>query len=212
MSALVFQVCAVCAVRCGVCCALCCAVCCVLCAVLCCAVLCCAALGLVLGVGGAAKQMLAPSHLVAASPFGCCPPAKQHPTQTIHPSKPTHPQEKSDVEPSLPPALAQARTDLTALVAQLAEAQAARGLAISAEDYTRAVLHPGLMEVRVLCCTVLCCAMLSGLVSAPHCYASGLWASHFLSPLSRPQPHTSTTSHRHQPPLTTNPNQPKLPQ
>jgi antiviral helicase SKI2 len=62
------------------------------------------------------------------------------------------PKEKSDVEPTLPPALAAARADLTALVAQLAEAQAARGLQISGEEYARAVLHPGLMEVGAVGC------------------------------------------------------------
>ncbi|KAI8471724.1 MAG: NUC185 domain-containing protein [Monoraphidium minutum] len=56
-------------------------------------------------------------------------------------------QERSDVEPALPPALAQARQDLTALVHQLAEAQSERGLAVAPEEYARVVLHPGLMEV-----------------------------------------------------------------
>ncbi|GBF97557.1 hypothetical protein Rsub_10158 [Raphidocelis subcapitata] len=56
-------------------------------------------------------------------------------------------QEKSDVEPSLPPALAAARADLEALVRSLADAQAARGLPVAADEYLRAVVHPGLMEV-----------------------------------------------------------------
>lgn len=56
-------------------------------------------------------------------------------------------QEKSDVEPTLPPALARARADLTALVVDLADAQAARGLPIAADEYARQVLHCGLMEV-----------------------------------------------------------------
>jgi antiviral helicase SKI2 len=56
-------------------------------------------------------------------------------------------QEKSDVEPTLPPALAAARADLEALVEDLTDAQAARGLPIAANEYKRLVLHPGLMEV-----------------------------------------------------------------
>lgn len=56
-------------------------------------------------------------------------------------------QERSDVEPTLPPGLAQARKDLADLVTQLADAQTARGLPIAADEYARMVLHPGLMEV-----------------------------------------------------------------
>lgn len=57
-------------------------------------------------------------------------------------------QEKSDVEPELPPALASARGQLVGLAGELARLQAAAGLPIAEEEYLREVLHPGLMQVR----------------------------------------------------------------
>jgi antiviral helicase SKI2 len=59
-------------------------------------------------------------------------------------------QEKSDVDPELPPRLSEGWGGLQALAVELAELQAAAGLPISAEEYCREVLHPGLMQVRVL--------------------------------------------------------------
>jgi antiviral helicase SKI2 len=59
------------------------------------------------------------------------------------------PQEKSDVEPELPPALASARGSLYELAGELARLQAAAGLPIAEEEYLREVLHPGLMQVRL---------------------------------------------------------------
>jgi hypothetical protein len=56
-------------------------------------------------------------------------------------------QEKSDVEPELPDALATAREQLVNLACELAQLQAAAGLPVSEEDYLREVLHPGLMQV-----------------------------------------------------------------
>ncbi|WIA30222.1 hypothetical protein OEZ86_000313 [Tetradesmus obliquus] len=56
-------------------------------------------------------------------------------------------QEKSDVEPELPPALASARGQLVGLAGELARLQAAAGLPIAEEEYLREVLHPGLMQV-----------------------------------------------------------------
>lgn len=57
-------------------------------------------------------------------------------------------QEKSDVEPELPEALALARGQLTSLACELAGLQAAAGLPVNEEEYLREVLHPGLMQVR----------------------------------------------------------------
>lgn len=59
-------------------------------------------------------------------------------------------QEKSDVEPDLPPALSAARTALYNLAGELAELQGAAGLLVSAEEYIKEVLHPGLMQVNGL--------------------------------------------------------------
>eukprot|EP00878_Enallax_costatus_P043712 GHUV01051771.1.p1 GENE.GHUV01051771.1~~GHUV01051771.1.p1 ORF type:complete len:293 (+),score=101.80 GHUV01051771.1:673-1551(+) len=56
-------------------------------------------------------------------------------------------QEKSDVEPELPPALSSAARHLYSLAAELCELQASAGLPVSEEEYIREVLHPGLMQV-----------------------------------------------------------------
>jgi antiviral helicase SKI2 len=57
------------------------------------------------------------------------------------------PQEKSDVEPELPPRLAGASRALTDLARELGDLQVAAGLPLSVDDYLREVLHPGLMQV-----------------------------------------------------------------
>ncbi|PNW76952.1 hypothetical protein CHLRE_11g482483v5 [Chlamydomonas reinhardtii] len=56
-------------------------------------------------------------------------------------------QEKSEVEPVLPPALAAARQALVALTASTAAAQREEGLDISPTEHVAEVLHCGLMEV-----------------------------------------------------------------
>ncbi|KAG2427509.1 hypothetical protein HYH02_014555, partial [Chlamydomonas schloesseri] len=56
-------------------------------------------------------------------------------------------QEKSEVEPVLPPALAAARQALVALTASTAAVQREAGLDISPEEHVGEVLHCGLMEV-----------------------------------------------------------------
>ncbi|GFR45794.1 hypothetical protein Agub_g7248, partial [Astrephomene gubernaculifera] len=56
-------------------------------------------------------------------------------------------QEKSDVEPRLPPALAAARQQLYDLTAATAAVQRAAGLDVEPEQHCAEVLHCGLMEV-----------------------------------------------------------------
>ncbi|EFJ42164.1 hypothetical protein VOLCADRAFT_107417 [Volvox carteri f. nagariensis] len=56
-------------------------------------------------------------------------------------------QEKSEVEPRLPPSLASARDSLTALTASLAGIQREGGLDVVPEQHVAEVLHCGLMEV-----------------------------------------------------------------
>lgn len=56
-------------------------------------------------------------------------------------------QEKSDVQPELPPRLADGWGSLQALAVELAQLQGAAGLPLTPEDYCREVLHPGLMQV-----------------------------------------------------------------
>lgn len=64
---------------------------------------------------------------------------------TTPPSPP--PQEKSDVEPELPPRLREGWGSLQSLAVELAQLQGEHGLPITPEDYCREVLHPGLMQV-----------------------------------------------------------------
>ncbi|GAX76723.1 hypothetical protein CEUSTIGMA_g4170.t1 [Chlamydomonas eustigma] len=56
-------------------------------------------------------------------------------------------QEKSAVEPELPPALAAARDNLEALTKSTAEVQRSHGLQIDPQEYVRDALHCGLMQV-----------------------------------------------------------------
>lgn len=64
-------------------------------------------------------------------------------------------QEKSDVEPELPPRLSEGWSALQALAVELAELQGAVGLPLTPEEYCREVLHPGLMQVRLMYSDVL---------------------------------------------------------
>ncbi|GIM01345.1 hypothetical protein Vretimale_6108, partial [Volvox reticuliferus] len=61
-------------------------------------------------------------------------------------------QEKSEVEPRLPPALSAAREALVALTASTAALQRDAGLDIAPDQHCADVLHCGLMEVRLTDC------------------------------------------------------------
>jgi hypothetical protein len=65
----------------------------------------------------------------------------------LSPTLHTPPQEKSDVQPELPPRLSEGWGALQGLAVELAELQGAAGLPLTPEDYCREVLHPGLMQV-----------------------------------------------------------------
>ncbi len=60
-------------------------------------------------------------------------------------------QEKSDVEPALPPALAAATEQLVAIAHETGIVQAEAGLPLHPDEWARSVLKFGLVEVSSLC-------------------------------------------------------------